>query len=259
MRSSVLEGKVVLVTGGAKGIGRACALDAARAGAEVIIAGRDVVAGAATAEEIGGTFFAYDAADPARADDVIQAIVQDFGRLDGLVVSAAHTGGFHAAADMSHPEWRSVMAISLDGAFAIASRAAHVMRGSGGSIVFIASVEGMTGAYEHAAYVTAKSALFGLTRSIAMDEGRFGTRVNTISPGIIDSGRPDLENAKQSAAHMRFWEGMTVLGRMGRPSEIATVSTFLLSDGASYLTGQNIAVDGGWTIGYPRPERASES
>jgi NAD(P)-dependent dehydrogenase (short-subunit alcohol dehydrogenase family) len=154
---------------------------------------------------------------------------------------------------MPETEWREVMAVSLDGAFAIASHAARVMRETGvGSIVFISSVEGMTGAFGHAAYVTAKSALFGLTRSMAMDEGAFGPRVNAISPGIIDSGRPDLEEAKQNPAHLQFWEGMTVLGRMGQPSEIAAVSTFLLSSGASYLTGQNIAVDGGWTIGYPR-------
>lgn len=252
---TVLENRIVLVTGGATGIGKACAQHAVSSGAQVTIAGRNVTAGEAVARESGCQFLAYDAADHASARRVVDQIVTRHGRLDGLVVSAAQTGGFHAAAEMPESEWRQVMAVSLDGAFAIASQAAQAMRETGGgAIVFIASVEGMTGAYNHAAYVTAKSALFGLTRSMAMDEGPFGTRVNTISPGIIDSGRTDLEEAKQNPAHMRFWEGMTVLGRMGQPSEIASVSTFLLSPGASYLTGQNIAVDGGWTIGYPRPE-----
>lgn len=255
MSNPLLKDRVILVTGGAKGIGRACAVDAAHAGARVIIASRDADAGAEVAAEIGSRFITYDAANGADADRVVDDIVRTYGRIDGLVVSAAHTAGFHSAAEMPDDEWRAVMSVSLDGAFAIAGRAANAMRDTGGgSIVFISSVEGITGAYGHAAYVTAKSALFGLTRSMAMDEGLFGTRVNAISPGIIDSGRADLETAKQDPAHMRFWEGMTVLGRMGRPSEIATVSTFLLSDGASYLTGQNLAVDGGWTIGYPRPK-----
>jgi NAD(P)-dependent dehydrogenase (short-subunit alcohol dehydrogenase family) len=255
MSTQLLTGNVVLVTGGATGIGLACARDAVESGAQVVIAGRNVTAGEAVASEIGCQFLAYDAAASGAGQQLVDQIVKDHGRLDGLVVSAAHTGGFHAAAEMPESEWRQVMAVSLDGAFTIAGAAAATMRkAEGGSIVFISSVEGMTGAFGHAAYVTAKSALFGLTRSMAMDEGVYGTRVNAISPGIIDSGRPDLEEAKRSAEHMRFWEGMTVLGRMGQPSEIASVSTFLLSSAASYITGQNIAVDGGWTIGYPRPE-----
>ncbi|MGB3327524.1 MAG: SDR family oxidoreductase [Thermomicrobiales bacterium] len=254
MSARNLDGAVVLVTGGATGIGRACALDAAAAGATVVIADINANAGTVTAAHASGLFLPYDAADLASASGVVSEVVRTHGSLDGLIVAAAHTGGFHAAAETPENEWRSVLSVSLDGAFAMARASAHPMRAQGkGSIVFIASVEGMTGAYDHAAYVTAKSALFGLTRSMAMDEGRHGVRVNAISPGIIDSGRPDLEHAKQDPTHLRFWEGMTVLGRIGKPAEIASVSTFLLSDGASYLTGQNIAVDGGWTIGYPRP------
>lgn len=250
-----LRDRVVLVTGGNSGIGRACARDAVNVGAQVTIANLNAATGQATASEIGATYLPYDAADHEAARRVIDQMLAIHGRIDGLVVSAAHTGGFHAAAEMPEAEWRQVMAVSLDGAFAIASHAARAMREQpGGSIVFIASVEGITGAYGHAAYVTAKSAMFGLVKSMAMDEGSYGTRVNAISPGIIDSGRPDLETGKQDPDRMRFWQDMTVLGRMGQPEEIATVSTFLLSSGASYLTGQNIAVDGGWTIGYPRME-----
>ena len=147
--------------------------------------------------------------------------------------------------------------VSLSGAFYAAKFAAiEMMAQKRGSIIHIASVEGMTGAANHAAYVTAKSALFGLTKSMAIDYGRYGIRVNAISPGIIDSGRPDIEAAKSDPARMKFWRGMTVLGRMGQPEEVAAAVAFLASDDASYITGQNLAVDGGWTIGYPRSDES---
>jgi meso-butanediol dehydrogenase/(S,S)-butanediol dehydrogenase/diacetyl reductase len=89
---------------------------------------------------------------------------------------------------------------------------------------------------------------------MAIDLGTEGIRVNAVSPGIIDSGRPDIEAGKQDPAHMKFWRGMTVLDRIGQPEEVAATVAFLASADASYITGQNIAVDGGWTIGYPPPE-----
>jgi len=118
-------------------------------------------------------------------------------------------------------------------------------------IILISSVEGMTGAARHAAYVTGKSALFGLTRPLAIDYGKHKIRVNALSPGIIDSGRPDIERLKQDPAHLEWWNDMTVLNRMGRPDEVAAAALFLASDEAGYITGQNLAVDGGWTIGHP--------
>ena len=112
------------------------------------------------------------------------------------------------------------------------------------------SVEGMLGAFGHSAYVTAKSALFGLTKSMAIDFGKFNIRVNSISPGIIDSERPDIKKLKKNKNIMKFWCDMTVLERLGKPIEIANTALFLATDESSYITGQNIAVDGGWTIGH---------
>ena len=159
----------------------------------------------------------------------------------------------HDAGEMSEEEWRAVLAVTLDGVFYSSKYAIQAMleRG-GGAIVHIASVEGMMGAANHAAYVTAKSALFGLTRSMAIDFGKRGIRVNAISPGIIDAGRPDQERYKQDPRIVRFWRDMTVLDRLGRPDEVAAAALFLASEEAAYVTGQNLAVDGGWTI-WHRP------
>jgi NAD(P)-dependent dehydrogenase (short-subunit alcohol dehydrogenase family) len=247
-----LANKVALVTGGATGIGRAIALRFAAEGARVAVADINEPAGAATAQEAGGIFVRCDTAEPAQAEAAVAATVSAFGGLDALVNGAAHLGGFHDAAAMPEREWRAVLQVSLDGVFFCSKYALpELVRRGGGAIIQIASVEGMQGVAGHTAYVTAKSALFGLTRSMAIDFGRQGVRVNAISPGIIDSGRPDIERLKQQPAMLRWWRDMTVLDRLGRPEEVAAAALFLASDDASYITGQNLAVDGGWTIGHP--------
>lgn len=247
-----LANKVALITGGATGIGRAIGLRFAQEGAQVAIADINDSAGQITAAEAHGLFVHCDSAQPTLAEAAVCATVATFGGLDILVNCAAHIGGFHGVDSMPTEEWRTVLAVTLDGVFYCSKFAvpALVQRG-GGSIIHIASVEAMTGVAGHAAYVTAKSALFGLTRSMAIDYGKQRIRVNAISPGIIDSGRPDIEQAKQNPTIVQWWRAMTVLDRLGQPEEIAATALFLASDEASYITGQNLAVDGGWTIGHP--------
>jgi meso-butanediol dehydrogenase/(S,S)-butanediol dehydrogenase/diacetyl reductase len=247
-----LSGRAALITGGATGIGAACARRFAQEGALVTIADINQEGGLRTAEACGGHFIACDTGVAEQCRAAVAETVARHGRLDILVNAAAHLGGYHDAAAMAEAEWREVLAVTLDGVFYCSKYAAQEMlKRDGVAIVNIASVEGVMGAAGHAAYVTGKSALFGLTRSMAIDLGARGIRVNAISPGIIDSGRPDVERLKQDPAVMRFWRDMTVLDRMGRPEEVAAAALFLASDEASYVTGQNLSVDGGWTIGHP--------
>jgi NAD(P)-dependent dehydrogenase (short-subunit alcohol dehydrogenase family) len=247
-----LANKVALITGGATGIGRAIALRFAQEGAQVVVADINDDEGQQSAAEANGTFVHCDTAQAAQAQAAVAQAVATYGGLDVLVNCAAHLGGMHDVATMPESEWRTVLSVTLDGVFYCSKYAVPAMlaRG-GGSIIHIASVEGMMGVAGHAAYVTGKSALFGLTRSMAIDYGPHNIRVNAISPGIIDSGRPDIQRYKQDPAIMQFWHDMTVLKRLGQPEEVAATALFLASGESSYITGQNLAVDGGWTIGHP--------
>jgi NAD(P)-dependent dehydrogenase (short-subunit alcohol dehydrogenase family) len=247
-----LENKIALVTGGATGIGRAIVLRFAREGARIAIADINDSAAEATAADANAIFIRCDTSQPDQARTTVEQTVARYGGLDVLVNSAAHVGGMHDAIAMSETEWRDVLSVTLDGVF-YCSKAAlpEMIRRGGGAVIHIASVEGMMGAAGHTAYVTGKSALFGLMHAMAIDFGKQNIRVNTISPGIIDSGRPDIERLKKDKTVMQFWRDMTVLDRLGRPEEVAAAAVFLASDDASYITGQNLAVDGGWTIGHP--------
>jgi NAD(P)-dependent dehydrogenase (short-subunit alcohol dehydrogenase family) len=247
-----LANKIALITGGATGIGRAIALRFAQEGAQVMIADINDQDGQGVAAKANGRFVHCDTSQPGQAQAAVAETITAFGGLDVLVNAAAHLGGMNSVATMPEAEWRAVLNVTLDGVFYCSKYAVpEMVKRGGGSIIHIASVEGMMGVAGHAAYVTGKSALFGLTRSMAIDFGKQKIRVNAISPGIIDSGRPDINRYKQDPVMMQWWRDMTVLDRLGQPEEVAAAALFLASEDASYITGQNLAVDGGWTIGHP--------
>jgi len=244
-----LTGKVALVTGASRGIGRACALRLAAAGARVVVnyhksagAAAEVVA---EIERGGGTAAAVqgDVSRFAEAQAVVKEAVDRFGRLDVLVNNAGTTRDGLLAA-MKEEDWDAVLAQNLKSVFNV-SRAAlrPMMRQKYGRIVNVTSIAGIVGNPGQTNYSAAKAGIIGFTRAMAKEYGARNIAVNAVAPGYVPT---DLTAALPAAVKERIVE-LTAFGRMGTPEEIAGVVLFLASDDASYVTGQVLAVDGGLT------------
>jgi NAD(P)-dependent dehydrogenase (short-subunit alcohol dehydrogenase family) len=232
-----LKGKVAIVTGGAHGIGRAIADVFSEAGASVIVADIDEVAG-------DGRFVHADVASRRDAERVVEIAAGTAGRIDVLCNNAAYLGAGHGALDATEEEWQSCFRVSLMGTqYFTAAALPYMMRQRNGAIINVASVQGLVGARDSAAYTSVKHAIVGFTRSVAYDYGAHNIRANAICPGAIQtriSPQPGEELYQRQV-------GKTFLGRVGVPREVAYLALFLASDAASYITGAAIPVDGGWT------------
>jgi 3-oxoacyl-[acyl-carrier protein] reductase len=248
MDNTPLKGKVALVTGAGRNIGRAIALALADAGAKVSVNVRaSVDEGEAVVDEIvarGGDALLVqaDVAHRADVDAMIAAIAKRFGRLDIVVNNAAvrREVGF---AEMPFEEWRAVQAVCVDGAFHCTQAALLLLRASdAGAVINIGGLSGHTGASHRAHVVTAKAALGGLTRALAHELAPFGITVNCVSPGLVDTVRKTSSAAGEPAHHA---DHKTVLGRRGHPDEIAAAVVWLAGPGARYITGQTLHVNGG--------------
>ena len=248
--SNELDGKVAIVTGAGRNIGRAIALTLAEGGASILVNARSSRAEAETVvreiEAAGGSALVHigDVADPKAVQAMADAALRQFGRIDILVNNAALRRE-KSFAEMEYAEWREILDVTLDGAFHCTKAClAGLRKSQAGTIVNIGGLSAHTGARNRAHVVTAKAGIVGLTRALASEFAADGITVNCVVPGLI--GTPRAKDKPEPAHHLTH---QTLTGDRGRPEDVAAVVRFLCSAGARYVTGQAIHANGGAYLG----------
>jgi NAD(P)-dependent dehydrogenase (short-subunit alcohol dehydrogenase family) len=240
-----LAGRVTVVTGGASGIGLACAKRLGQAGARVVVADVNVDRGKEAADQIEASFIQVDVLDEASIESCASTIESDIGPVEMLVTSAGILQPPLDPHTLATEVWDRVIGTNLRGTYlSCRAFAAPMIRRGRGSIVTVASVTALLSAPLHA-YAPAKAAVVSLTQTLATQWGRSGVRVNAISPGITNT-RALADAVSRNERNVSSFVNATPLGRLLEPEEIANAAVFLLSPEASAITGANLVVDGGW-------------
>jgi len=243
--------KVALVTGAARGIGLATTQVFIEQGWRVAMVDRDGdELGKAAAGVNKASAFVHDVSIPDQVDDMVQSVLETFGRIDA-VVNNAGVADFGRIEETDFARWRTVMATNLDGVFLVSQATIPALRQTRGALVNIASISGLRASTLRVAYGTSKAAVIHLTKQQAAELGEYGIRANCVCPGPV---RTKLAMAVHSPEIIAAYHDAIPLNRYGSEREIAEVITFLCSDKASYVTGQVIASDGGFEstgVGLP--------
>jgi NAD(P)-dependent dehydrogenase (short-subunit alcohol dehydrogenase family) len=241
-----LTGKVAIVTGGARGIGRATAESFIAAGATAIVADIDATEAKATASAIGAEPLAFDVGSESEVQKSMASIAHRHGRID-ILVNNAGTGARKPTEELPLADWNRVLGVNLTGAFLCAREAGrHMLAQRSGAIVNVASIMGLVGnaLYPNLAYHATKGALINMTRALAVEWAPRGVRVNAVAPTFA---KTDLTQKLLADVEMeKAITGLTPMGRLAEPQEVADAIVYLCSDMASMVTGQTLAVDGGW-------------
>lgn len=241
--------KVAIVTGGSFGIGSATAVLFAKQGAKVTIA--DVVEDSETLnaiKKLGGTaiFVKCDVSKESDVINMVEQTIEKFGRIDFAFNNAGIEGLAAPAHECTNNNWTNVMNVNIDGVWlCMKHQIPHMLKQGKGAIVNNASVAGLVGFAGTPAYVASKHAVVGLTKNAALDYAKLGIRVNVVCPGIIKTPMIDRFTGKDKKIEKQFID-MEPIGRLGKPEEVAEAVMWLCSDASSFVTGQALAVDGGW-------------
>jgi meso-butanediol dehydrogenase/(S,S)-butanediol dehydrogenase/diacetyl reductase len=242
----MLEGKTAVVTGGTSGIGKAIAKEYVKQGAEVVVSGRTEDKGKEAAEEVGENcgFVRCDVREYDEVVGLVDTVVSEHGELD-TVVNSAGVGSRGPIGEIDEETRQKILGTNLDGVMRGTKAALPHLKETEGCVVNVSSIYGLVGGRYAAAYSAAKGGVVNFTRQVAYDYADEGVRANGVCPAFVRT--PMTEKALERDSFREHVISNTPMGRVAEPEEVAPIAAFLASDGASYITGVNVPVDGGWT------------